>query len=542
MSSRAQQSVNQDVSLGGALISPTMYRVNVQPGRKGSLEFVIANPGKRQVRGTGKLEILSYLPEDGTYRMQYDVAHPRDASTWFEERNSTIELAPGERKKVNLKYSVPRGTTGSYWCTLKFSPKPVGSMSKATVVIQIPLIFTVGRPQKPIIKVSSPKILRKWENDAESPLLAKLPIANEGEGLAIIGATGDLKNIITGQVVAEFSTENRNLLPGTNHDMSFIFPKVPDGKYRIALRAEIGSRRLNPVASDYVIVDGEAKIASEATTLELPPITVEPAGIALTAPAGSIRSQTVRITNISGRNMTIDLALHSLEQAESGSIGIGRDALPEGLTASVYPSSITLRPQATSNVRVNLKTEKTAEGDLWFGLAITERSNAQSLTETVNGSISLVNTIKPNLEVINEQVDWVKGHPLGVRFAVHNSGNQALMPLPRAAVLENGIKRIADLVVPTQGSGGILPGATLPNSVMLPPDLGVGEYIVEISYQYGEESYAKLRVPLKIEGEKTLQALTKAPPQTPVKTPTTEPVKSRANIAKSPAMKSAPSK
>jgi len=48
---------------------------------------------------------------------------------------------------------------------------------------------------------------------------------------------------------------------------------------------------------------------------------------------------------------------------------------------------------------------------------------------------------------------------------------------------------------------------------MLPPDLKPGEYIVEISYQYGEELFATLRVPIKVELPQPKEKIIPKPPE-----------------------------
>jgi hypothetical protein len=61
---------------------------------------------------------------------------------------------------------------------------------------------------------------------------------------------------------------------------------------------------------------------------------------------------------------------------------------------------------------------------------------------------------------------------------------------------------------------------------MLPADLKPGDYIVEISYQYGEDLYARLRVPIKVDEPQV---------KTPAKT-----AKPLPNSQKPPAKKPAP--
>ena len=62
---------------------------------------------------------------------------------------------------------------------------------------------------------------------------------------------------------------------------------------------------------------------------------------------------------------------------------------------------------------------------------------------------------------------------------------------------------MARLAVPEVGDGGILPGKTIANSVMLPAGLKAGEYVVEIAYQFGEQNFGRIRVPVSVPATKS---------------------------------------
>jgi hypothetical protein len=494
---RAQEAAQEDSGVGGVLVSPTSYRLQQRAGRKDALQLTLADPG--QVTSNTRLQVLPYLPEDWTYRPQYNVQHPRDASSWFAERDMNIVLAPGSKRELSLKFTVPPRISGSYWCVIQCNAKPLGSTTSASVIIDIPVLFTVGRVERPLIKLASPVMEKQWDA-ANAPLQLKFPIENNGEGYATTGVVSKLKNVATGSVVNSVEMSNITLFPGTKRFIQSRLPAaLPDGNYAVEFRAQIGSRLLPAITSRYVVLKGEPQPETAASILELPPVTFEPRSISVSLPGGSSRSQALRISNISDREITIDIAARALEQTSSGILGLGSETLPAGLSAIVAPASITIRPKSVGTARVTVKAARAAQGDLWFGLAVTEHNNPNALSETINGTVTVAGTAKPQLEVVNGVVDIVSGQPLGVRFAVRNTGNQALQLVPSAAVLEGGLKLVSRLTVPVEGSGGILPGVELPNMTMLPPDLSPGEYIVEISYQYGEDLYAKLRVPIKVD-------------------------------------------
>ncbi len=518
--------------VGGVLISPTNYRINVSAGQRSSLEFVTANPGRR--RSSARLEIKSYVPQEWIYTAQEDEAHERDAAVWFSDRDVNIEYTPGLRKPTKFKYSVPRGTApGSYWCMLKFSPRPEGAANRSKIIVQIPIVMTVGRG-KPVIQVSSPILDSESSGLFGTSMNVQLPLENIGVYLAIVGANGIIRDLSTGRTVAELKVDDNNLMPGTKRYLNMSTPQLSDGRYKITVKTELGSRLLPAVSSEYLVVNGKAQTLSEAATLQLAPLTVDPPAFSVEAPSGSARQQALRLTNLSDRTLVVDIATQAVEQPASGSIGLSEADFPAGLVVSVAPQTVTLRPHSAASVRVTMRIERDAIGEKWFGLSLSERGNTQALAETVLGSAGVSGTLKPMLEVIKPQVQFAGKRPVAVSFSVKNTGNQALQLQPRAVVLAGGVKMVARLEVAIQSSGGILPGVELPNLVQLPPDLAPGDYIVDIIYPYTQDDESRLRVPLLVEGEKTSDMV---PAPVPLKRPTAKKPTEKTPAVKKPAQK-----
>src|SRR5690349_19600775 len=74
----------QNSAVGGIAFSPVIYRVSVPPGHKANLEFHTKN--LIAFRATAHMEIVSFVPQDWTYRPRYNVSHERDAASWFPKR------------------------------------------------------------------------------------------------------------------------------------------------------------------------------------------------------------------------------------------------------------------------------------------------------------------------------------------------------------------------------------------------------------------------------------------------------------------------
>jgi hypothetical protein len=216
--------------------------------------------------------------------------------------------------------------------------------------------------------------------------------------------------------------------------------------------------------------------------------------------------------------MEVGILAKPLQQGRTGGIGVSDGPLPAGATVDVTPSSFSIEPGRMAVARIVVQSAPAAKGDTWFGLALSERGNAKSLAETVFGTLTVKGTEAPRLEVVKQGLDSLQGHPVRIRFTVRNTGNQAVQPEASCTVLRGGVLREAALEVPKVGDGGILPGAEIDNSVMLPQDLKPGDYIVDIGYQYTDKDSAHLRVPITVPGAKPAAKKPAKPVRKPVKT------------------------
>jgi len=487
--------------IGGLLVSPLLQRVVVKPGQPGSLRFVADNP--RQVRETATFELLSFSLEDWTYHTTYGAENPRDCSTWFDTKSQDLQVDPGQRKELLIKFNVPRGTAGAYWCMLKVTPRPDGSTTQSAVMYEIPLVMIAGKNEKPSLRVSTPTLTRV--PGAKSGVLATLPVESIGDGFTTIGAFGTLRSLPSGRVVNDFRLDDRNLMPQTKRNLSFLVPTLIDGQYRLQFRAISGTRSLDPITVDYVVAKGQATPLSEAGALEQTPVTLEPSAINLSIPRGGNRSVNVKITNNGTKPLSLALTASALDQNVAGSIGISDTQAPIGMDVQIENDSEPLDPGETRTVHISMAVPDTASGDLWFALVAKETGNAKALAESSYCTISVPTTQKPELTVDGPSVIKDRAKCIAVKYSIRNTGNVALRPEATAAVLEGGVRLMARLEVGVVGDGGILPGKVLENTVMLPHDMKPGTHIVEIDYQYGPTQIAKLRVPITVLAPATTQ-------------------------------------
>ncbi len=487
---------NPQSGVGGLLISPLLQRQAVHVNQKTSIDFKMENP--ETVRDSSVLEILPFTMEDWTYKTVYGDSGAHACSGWFTQKAQTIVLDAGAKQEVHLAMSVPADATGPYWCMLKVSPRPLGSITKSLVVYEIPVVLIVGNNPRPALKVYSPIIKRFTANDKSTMMSAILPVENTSDGFTIIGATGTLRSIDTGRILRDFILDDRNLMPGTKRQMSFLMPNLTDGRYRLEFRAIMGTRSLQAVSADYVVSKGDAVPASEATAFERSPISIEPSALNVSVPREGSRTLTVKITNNSEKPIKAEFSAKPLEQTKSGAIGLGDGVLPAGIELDHDYDGTPLDPKETRLVQIHVTVSPDAQGDIWFGLAAKDTESKTTLAESIFCTITVPTTQAPMLKLENATVVKDGDKNLAIKFDIHNSGNVALRPEPTGSVLENGVRLVDRISVPIIGDGGLLPGKTVSCEAMLPPHLKPGSHIVEFSYQYGLKDFATLRVPITV--------------------------------------------
>lgn len=488
-------------AIGGLLVSPTIFREFVSlPGTKRTLKLKVECPNNPTATTTeGKLDIKSFMPDDWTYKTKFDVKHDRDCSQWFAKRYEDMTLRPSEKRELQLNYVVPRDAEGTYWAMIQFRPRPVGADQGAAVIYEIPIILTVKRARKPEVTFSTPELLPVPGGPGR--FQARIAMTSVGNTYVPIGMTASVRDLNrNGRVVDEESIEDRNLLPGTKRHLAVVMGGVSDGRYRLTVRVDLGRRRIPPLVADYVVQQGKPVPASEAVITKQIPVIIDPEAKPFgEIAAGGQRVQAMKITNQSGKPVSLALSTRCLEQSSGGSIGIGEAPVAAGLTLDLKPSELSLAPGRTGVVILIARLDRAAKGDYWFGVEVKDREDPKGLSEVMMANIVVKGTTQPNMTVGSPEIVTDNlGRPVTVRYIVTNSGNMALRPQAEAIVLEGGLRRVAALEVPMKGDGGMIPGARIPNLVMLPPDMKPGAYTVDIVYRYGDDLAATLSVPLTV--------------------------------------------
>ncbi len=501
-------------------VVPVMFRQPARPGGVVTLRIGVQNLEAGPL--TAQLEIRPVTYQQWTYGPILDKATKYDCSTWFAETKVEGTVKARSEGVFTLKCNIPKGTEpGAYYCMGTIVPKFSNDNSKIVTQYQIPIILYVGNQPKVDLKFGSPELTASTKEN-----FVEVPFQNESEAFLVVGATIQVRDLTTGRIVAVRTDSDRNLYPESNRKLHFTVPLLADGQYRVQAVCQAGTRTYRPITADFVVRDNVSKPLTDKTLISLPPFVVDPGRVHVNMPAGSKRQLAIKFTNISDKPLTVSLTSHKLSQQSNGSLQVLDDGPVPPLGVTLTPDTITIEPKRVTTARVTLTLDAGASGDNWFAIsAIT--TTGDSMSEEVYGSATVPETrevkFQPKVSIVEKEIGKVgAGYPISVDYEVTNTGNIALKPQVTAGVLESGLTAVATIEVPVLGDGGILPGATLHNRLMLPLTLKPGTYAVEIKYQYGEDLFERKLIEFNVPAPKATPSAN--PPKKP---PLTKPKKKK---------------
>lgn len=484
-------------SIGGLTISPLIYRVETVAGHTGVLTFDITGAIRAQVNIKAKMWSATF--DEGSYASQLNVKHARDASGWFGSKTEIQKVVkPRDRTTLAIPYKVPTSANGVYWALLTFEPKPVGSNEGVTLRYEVPIIFSVGKPGKPELKVQTPEV---YANEKTTMVVVK--IRNITRNLAVVGATAEIRAALTGTLVQKVSVNDRNLLPFTTRDIQLVIDKkLKDGAYKVYAHAEIGVRRMPNVMGEFLVQGGKVKMVTAATMHELTPVLVEPGGFDMTVAPGGKTFKSLSFVNTGDKPITIQIAARNVEQTDTGAIGVGEGNVPQSMQVSISPTEIELAPRTRASARMIVETAAGSEGDQWFGIEVIEKGNPKAFSQQLLAVVTFKNTQRPKMDVTEiETRKDPRGSALQVLFDVANTGNSNVAAAITCDLFRKGdTTKMAVIEPKVPANGQLIPGIKVRGSAMLPATLEPGSYDFVLKVQYSEKDVIEKHVPITIVG------------------------------------------
>jgi hypothetical protein len=478
-----------DNGLRGMALSPLMFRNEVAAGSKVKLALDVENLQQTQL--TVNIDISPVTFADWSYIPTFGVSHQRDCANWFTIRQINRIIGGGTHGEIDLEATIPHLKPDVYWCMARVTPHYLGDPSTIVAQYQLPIVLFIGRHAAPSLKLGSPELLRV----GDAPQIS-IPYENSGDGFTTIGANVQLKQGSTGRVLGTYFDNDRNLFPGTKRNLVFSPGPLANGQYILTSKAQAGTRSFSAISRRFVVSKEGIRPETEGETLQMSPVSFDVAGINLKIPAGGSRSAVVHLINNSDATVTVKVMLRALNQNELGGLELGTDPPTGNLTVTADPETLQVEPRRSIAVRLAIATAKGATGDQWFGIAA-KTDDPKQIAEELYGSVVCPGGV-PKLELSLIAIKKMGKYPISLSFSIKNTGTMSLKPIPFAQVLEQGLTPVATLQVPTLGTGGVLPGSILTNEVMLPPTLKPGAYTVNVKYQYGEDLFAELTVPITV--------------------------------------------
>jgi len=480
----------------GVAVSPLQIRKTVQAGNVTKDNILIQSLEEVPMRVS--VRIQSVLFEDWTYLPQFGARHSRDAFPWFATNIITRDLRPFDKLEVPIDATVPRttrGRTSVYWAMATVDLSVPSQPTRILPSFQIPLIYLVGaRPIRPEVTIGSPELLA-----GKTGATTYLPFINDSAGYTPISAFITVRNMATGRIITTMQEAGRNLYPESRRKLTFSLGHLAPGQYSVSARAEIGTRRLPAVTSNFTVTETEARQLTTADTFSIAPVAIDPPLINETLVPGARRSVPIKITNTSANAIAVSIAPRLLTQATTGALEVSETAPPKGATLYATPDSVVIGPRQTANVRLVLEVAPGATGETCFGVAVQDINAKTSFSGITVAVLTVKGTLAPKLSLVPGALRRNNGDPYSLEFSILNTGNQALQPNVTAGLFDNGGTRfMTGINLPILGDGSILPGATLENKVAIPPKLKPGNYVVEVDYQYGPDLKATMRVPFKV--------------------------------------------
>lgn len=480
----------------GVTVAPLQIRKLVQTGTttKDKLSVQSLEEVPMQIR----VRVNSVLFSEWTYAPQFGVQHSRDAAPWFGQREIIKSLRPFEKAEFPLSAVIPRtigGRTNVYWAMATVELAVPSEPTRILPSFQIPLIYLIGRPVRPDVKIGSPEL-----SVGKSGGTVYVPFTNDSAAYTPISAFITVRNLSTGRILQTAQESGRNLYPESKRRLPFALGRLGPGQYLISAATEIGSRRLPAVTAKYTVTESSAHPLTPSESYTIAPVQVDPPFVGETLTPGAQRSRAIRITNTSDHPLNVAIMARTLTQSSTGSLELNETAIPAHVSLTASPDSVQIPAKGTVSVRLVLAVEQGASGENCFGIALKDMDAKSSFSGLATAVLSVKGTLAPKLTLAPGEIRRNLGYPYSFEYTIVNDGNQALQPITSATLFDNaGTRAIAGLNVPLLGDGGILPGAKLENRVAIPTTLQPGAYVVEIDYQYGPDLRATLRVPFKVD-------------------------------------------
>jgi hypothetical protein len=503
-------------------LSPILMELEVAPGAKKTFQVFLSNESK-----TRAVSITAYPGEmvqekEGTYAVFDGPKSEFSCSDWITVREPEFTIQPESTRVVTAEIKAPRDAFGGRYAALIFELLPEEKtegrrVASVTYHYKMPTFLEVtvrrfGGVEKKLEivdfraeAITDPVMVRKVGKNAMAFLAT---VKNQGN--MHVKAKGTLL-IKTGagkrQRQVPLGSGRGIVLPGASLDFKSIVRKPEPGDYVAHAMVRYG----NPspaIAEIPFTVSARATTADTFTAATYLALRVQPEEIVQQAPAGGFRYINMLFRSQEPESIFVEARIMGLEYDDRGNLTVIE---PAGLERSctgwiqLDPTSFAVAPGKTKNIKLKVSVPRDLAGG-YYGCLVFDASTKGTAAAPLAAPfqipllLNLPMGAEASGEIARVDVSAERESPADVTVLFKNTGNTHLKPKGKMVlkflpplVLPEGVEYVGERKYETVGETDfyqieefVLPGQERQLESSFPAKLPPGQYIAEITINYGE--------------------------------------------------------
>jgi hypothetical protein len=516
-------------------LSPLLVEVDLAPGVTKSYKLHLANEDKQN-----SVTIRAY-PSDmiesqqGAYKVADKGTSEWSCADWIQLSDSNFTLEPGGGKDVEVKIKAPRDAFGGRYAAVVFEvvprEEPAGKeLGSVTIHFRLPSFVEVtvkrfgGLQRKATITDFrvAPFSNEKLEKEIGGEALS-FTASVKNEGNIHIKGTGTL--IIKDK---EGRTKRRvplgggrgSVIPGATVDFQSLLRRPFPGEY--TARAMINFGGLSPSVAEIPFSVARAKSSALGSfkASSYIALDIKPEHLEMKTPPRSFRAVTFSLRNDEPDTVEVKVYLMDLGYDPEGDL-VALDSSETGHSCrewiSLEPEKLILAPEKSDQVKLTLKAPPQGEGGyyacvIFDALLKGTKEGAISTPFQIPVILSVPTNLDQKGEIVDLQIEASAGKPALLTAYFKNTGNVHSKPKGKISLeLIRQIKSTEDMIYvgkPQSEKVGefffeeveqyVLPGGIRKMEADYPGALEAGQYLAEITIDYGGSEPAKFEKKFRV--------------------------------------------
>lgn len=513
-------------------MDPIVVSKTVNPGTSFSYEIFLENDSEFESITLKALVMDVVETVEGAYDLKQPGSTKYSIARWVRVEPDTITVPPKETKTVIVTVNVPRGVSGGLYGAVTFEiqipqsqetqrPAEEGAYGEIEFKYRMAsfLEIVVSGTRKRI--EAFPAYFKVERSDdipsiriqiGDGALVFTLGVLNKSNVHIITKGTLTIKTK-EGRTIAKMplGAGRGVVLPDSTVNMRTITRRFfPPGEYIARAVVDYGGRR--PIVAETTFTVSSEKVETEEEKKEANPvmITIDPVDIEIKAVPGSYRSSIVKVSNLGEETLQVEGKILPLVYDIYGEIlpEEERGTPPDWI--NLTPSSFSLRPGQSRNVRVAVRVPENFTGGYYADVIF----KTEGGLKTEVGANLLVFVGKDEditIEASADLVYTVKEDGVYADIIFENTGNYHLLPKITFGLNRITPQQVTDegLIIPEKvesliqeeisSTNPVLPGTKRIFSIFIPVVLEEGQYELLARCDYGKAPIV-LRKSFQMEG------------------------------------------